>query len=474
MRGIEKADFVITGLRNSRGENRALLSAVGVSVVSIIAADRRGLRIAEHPVALILGLVVIHHDSRKTVRFDDLRIRSRGRRRRCRKDLTIRQQPRAELRLIHVLHTRVGVDRQAGGDGRVLAADHEDRLHPDTSKSRVRGGQRERDEQVLALGSLRNDRPVADRRGPAAASAKAFVVEFSIVIHSANGVDVHRIRRQRDAVRRDLPIANVMLGHHEVADHPSRLAHINLMRPIAVVGELVLRQTETRRLLAHVRRHAWIGAEKMKQATQVILVRLRDPRPVVCRPFRPAVGAAEHVGRNRPPVVEVKLAVRQRVVFAKRTQRELPAALCHCDDVSSQQFPLRRIVVRRWLQRRAVRRIVRQTKPEVVGLNPLVRRAGRFRRAACDQRQQPAGRIARLHEWIHVHRETSRRRSVLWPTNPVDRFVVLFVRLAPNRVTHARERHQIALVGGVDKHLRGYRAAILKLNPDDAFAILHD
>ena len=310
MRGIEEADFVITGLRNGRGESRALLSAVGVSVVSIIAADRRGLRIAEHPVALILGLVVIHHDSRKTVRFDDLRIRSRGRRRRCRKDLTIRQQPRAEFCLIHVVHARVSVDRKAGGGGRALAADHEDRLHPDTAKSGVRGGQRKRDEQILALGGLRNDSSVADRRGPSTASAKAFVVEFSLVIHSANGVDVHRIRRQRDAVRRDLTIANVMFGHHKIADHSPRLAHVNLMRPVAVVGELVLRQTETRRLLAHVRRHARIRAEKMKQAAQVILVRLRDPHSLFDCSFRPAVRAAEHVGRDRPAVVEVKLAVR--------------------------------------------------------------------------------------------------------------------------------------------------------------------
>ena len=212
----------------------------------------------------------------------------------------------------------------------------------------------------------------------------------------------------------------------------------------------------------------------MEKAAQVILVRFRDPRPLLGSPFRPAVRAAEHVGGDGPAVVEVKLAVRQRVVFAERTQRELFAALRHRHDVTSEQFPLRRIVVRGRLQRRAVRRIVRQTEPEVVGLNALIRRADRFRCAARDQGQQPARRIAGFHERIHLHRETTRRRSVLRTANTVDRLVVLFVRLPANRITHARQRHQVALVSGVDEHLRGYRVAAFKFDPNDAIAIFHD
>ncbi len=52
-------------------------------------------------------------------------------------------------------------------------------------------------------------------------------------------VRVHAVSRHADGIFRDSLALAVVLGHHVVGDHAARLAHVELMGPAVVVGELV-------------------------------------------------------------------------------------------------------------------------------------------------------------------------------------------------------------------------------------------
>ena len=94
-----------------------------------------------------------------------------------------------------------------------------------------------------------------------------------------------------------------MFRHHQVADHASRLAHVDLVRPPAVVDELVAGQAESPHVIADPGRHARVGGEEMEQAAMVVLVLLRDP-------LAPRVGRlgplATRPGDWRPNVAVLK------------------------------------------------------------------------------------------------------------------------------------------------------------------------
>ena len=69
--------------------------------------------------------------------------------------------------------------------------------------------------------------------------------------------------------------AEVALGHDEVGDHPPGLADVDLVRPVAVVVELVLGQPVAGRLLADVLGHAGVVGEEVHQPLLILLVLLR-------------------------------------------------------------------------------------------------------------------------------------------------------------------------------------------------------
>jgi len=62
--------------------------------------------------------------------------------------------------------------------------------------------------------------------------------------------------REPDRLRCDVPADAMVLGHHESGDHPPRFADVELVRPAAVVGELVAAQAESAHLVADGLRHA--------------------------------------------------------------------------------------------------------------------------------------------------------------------------------------------------------------------------
>ena len=165
-------------------------------------------------------------------------------------------------------------------------------------------------------------------------------------------------------------------------------------------------------LLAERLRHARVGAQEMMQAAQVI-----DVLPPDLRPRRPiavlveATHSQRRDGDQRLALVVVFAAVSP----AGEDVRQPGHRLLHVAagpvqdvlDVTADQLELRRIVIRRRRQGRSPGRIVRDVEAEVVRLRVIVARALRLAVIGFDQRQQAAGRIARLA--VRIDRPPIRR-----------------------------------------------------------------
>ena len=81
----------------------------------------------------------------------------------------------------------------------------------------------------------------------------------------------------------------ILLRHDVVADHPPRFAHIELVRPAAVVGEFVLGQAEALHVFAHLLGDAGIGGKEVKQAAMIVFVLLCDLLALRVGSLRPCV-----------------------------------------------------------------------------------------------------------------------------------------------------------------------------------------
>ena len=352
-------------------------------------------------------------------------------------------------------------------------------------------GEREGDEQVFTFAGFRNDGPVADLIGPEATTSArglAFARDDSVLHDAADFMRVGAVGTEADRVRCDLPAMRVMLGEHEVADHPPRLADVELMRPAAVVGELIPGQTEAFHVVAHLLRHARIGGEEMQQAAVVVLVVLRDFRPARVAGLGPFVARAGEVsaeGRR----VEVPLLIRQFVVLGKPAQIHVIAiCLARLDEARDDLVTLR-IVIRRWCDGQSVRRCA-QAETITIGLHTGRWFTGLAGFALIEQRQQSARGVAFHHigiEWkvavphalaafhaaVRAGLQMSGARLVGGGVvNAVVGLAILRVALAHERVAHSGLRHEIALVSRVDEHFRAKHRAVFGGQLGDARAIL--
>src|SRR5690606_28448243 len=100
--------------------------------------------------------------------------------------------------------------------------------------------------------------------------------DHAVFDDAADLVDVGAVAAEADGGGSGLATVGVVLGQHQIADHAAGFAHIDLVRPTAVVGELVLGQAETLHVGAHFLRHARVGGEEMEQAAVVVLVLFGD------------------------------------------------------------------------------------------------------------------------------------------------------------------------------------------------------
>ena len=83
-------------------------------------------------------------------------------------------------------------------------------------------------------------------------------------------VRVDAVGAHADRIGRRPAFQQLVFGHDVGADHPPRLPHVDLMRPVPVVGELVARQPPRSELGLHVRRHARIGGDEVQPALLVV------------------------------------------------------------------------------------------------------------------------------------------------------------------------------------------------------------
>ena len=147
----------------------------------------------------------------------------------------------AELVDGDVLHGDVVLNREGGGEAGGLADGHEDGLHADGAVGDVRGGEIDRDEEVV--GAERCDGAVGDVVGVGPAGDVAALGDepggHEDLLH---GMGVDDVAADGDAVGFDAIGLHVLLGHDVATDHAAGLAHVERGRDVAVVGELVFGQ----------------------------------------------------------------------------------------------------------------------------------------------------------------------------------------------------------------------------------------
>ena len=93
-------------------------------------------------------------------------------------------------------------------------------------------------------------------------------------------VRVHAVRGQADGILRDALALAVVLRHDVIGDHAAGLAHVQLVGPAAVVGELVAAVTPAADFVADLLGNSRMIGQGPQQALLVKQVLLEDPLPL--------------------------------------------------------------------------------------------------------------------------------------------------------------------------------------------------
>ena len=154
---------------------------------------------------------------------------------------------------------------------------------------------------------------------------------------------------------------------------------------------------------------------------------------MLVRRLRPFVVASDEVGRKAQPVVRVRLAVRHLRVDPRH------GALAF-REVAEEKFVFPLVVVRGFLERNAVLRIVRKAHAEAIRLHALVAVAVLLVRIArLDAGKKSAFGLA-IHD-VGTDALLQLMALRLAELDAADRLAVYAVRLASDGVADARRRH---------------------------------
>ena len=223
-----------------------------------------------------------------------------------------------------------------------------------------------------------------------------------------------------------------------------------------MVHKFIRRQTPGGDLVLNVGRHPRIGAEELKDATDVVLVLPRYfPAARVGR-SRPLVAVADPVAGHAFIGVPIRFATREAVCGAdimkdaivEGSQVHRTTAGSLGGEITTNHFIVGGLIVERWGQRQAVRGLG-QAEAEVVGLDEGIRRAGCGRCAGTDAGDEAAGGVA--GRWVWIDREIDERADGRCQ-DAVFGFAMGGIGLAPHPECDACGCQQIAFVGGIDKH----------------------
>ena len=327
----------------------------------------------------------------------------------------------------------------------------------------MRGAQADGDEQVRALLRLRRDAAVADGVGAGADLDIALIAHKTLLGNvTLHVVRVHVVGAHAHAVFHDLAAFAVLLAHHVAADHAACLAHVELAGPVAVVFEFILGQTQFLEGGAHFFRHAGVVCIGPHKAFLPVFVGFPNLRAGLVVGVWVIKILADEVGADGEVVVRVGLAV-------GHPGGGPGDAFVTGFDIAQRQFEPLLVVVGGLLPVEAVFRHVGGAHAEVVGLQLAVAAFFLADVAGVNAGQHAALRIAGLHIGIDIFDELMMNGFHL--LHAVDRLAKLRIRLAAHGVAHARLRHQVALIGGVDEHLALKGAAALHDDLRDASAL---
>ena len=392
-------------------------------------------------------------------------------------ELPVHRKFRRKVGIAEILHAEISValhllhaHRRGGACG--LCHDHVRRLHADGAVRRMRSGEADGHVQVDALLFLRADGLIRDgiipaglpevavRLIPVGDAAARIVLDQEV----GDAVRVEPIEPLPDRMRRgrllngagDRRRNDVALAHHIVADHAPALAQVDLHGEVAVLGKFVLGKPVGAHLLADGKRHALVIGIEVQQPEHVVPV-------VVLYVLAAEVVAVRILVAHADEVRMVGI----RLVVGHLAQRQLVARIgVRLQNAGARLVPLG-VVVFGLGDGHHVVGVGAERKAEAVRLHAAVRRARRAERAVLDEGQQPAVRVALDDEGA------CRLHFAVVGQDAVHRLAVLAVRLAPDDVRHARLRHEVALIGAVDEHLRAELFAALGDDLPDTRAV-HD
>ena len=202
-------------------------------------------------------------------------------------------------------------------------------------------------------------------------------------------VRIEIVRTHADRFRTTASQLAVVLRHDVFADHASRFADVELVRPMIVVREFVFGESPFTHRLANVFRHAGIVGDEVEPTGLVIVVFLDDFLSSLVRRFGIIVIHADEIGAERSVIIGVGLEVRNRIELVERPS---PTGFIH----AAKQFVIFRVVIVRFGKRNAVFRIARQTHAETIRLHTMIRLTANAGLAVVDVFEPSAAWITRL------------------------------------------------------------------------------
>ena len=256
---------------------------------------------------------------------------------------------------------------------------------------------------------------------------------------------IHVVRTQPHAIGSDPNPPTVLLSLHVIRNHPPRFSNIDLVRPVAVVGELVRSQAPLVHLISNPWRRARVVRQRPHQSLLITLMFSQNSVAFSVSGSWILVVQPKCIGTERAVVVRVCFPIGHHVGL----HREPHVA---CFEVTKQQLVHGFVIAVRLGKRNAVGRHSRHAHAIAIGLHPMIASAVFARRCTVNTPNQPTALVTGNHVRIDVHLEQVLVR-VLCLLNAVKRLVILTVALTADCEGHSRRVQQIALVRCVHKHL---------------------
>ena len=162
---------------------------------------------------------------------------------------------------------------------------------------------------------------------------------------------------------------DLVLRQDVLAMHPARVPHVELVRPVAGIQELVGAESPLAHLLTNWHRDAGIVCQEVHESLGVVQVMVTDLLPTAVIRVGPTAAVREF-GRDRPNGVGVGLVVGKTATHAEDPIDMKP--WCSGDQKATEQLVASRIIVVRPWEGNVIIGVVREAEPETVGLNSAV------------------------------------------------------------------------------------------------------